>query len=62
MCTRLCLRQNLAIDWMQDMPMREDKMKAPWMGIPLKRVITEGGHMVNVTSGLSLRAVRGQCR
>lgn len=56
------MRQNLAIDWMQDMPMREGKRKAPWMGIPLKRVITEGGHMVNVTLGLSLRAVRGQCR
>lgn len=56
--------QNLAIDWMQEIQVTEDKMKGPYRGIGLfeKGDDFRDGTVVNLTSVLILRAGRGKCR
>lgn len=63
MRTRLCLIQTLAIDWMQEMQVRKDKMKGPMAGIgKFEKGDDLRVQLTSLNLGLNLRAVRGPVR
>lgn len=64
LCAQDCLIQSLAIDWMQEMQVRKDKMKRPMAGIG---VFEKGGDLRVQLDKFEFRfefkgSERGQCR